>query len=80
MSELTHQEKERLHNEICVRMLEIEKLFKPGVMKFTFLARNTQSVKGHILVTEEDDASNISKSIKELMDQTDASVFPAPTP
>lgn len=77
MSELTIEQKTLLHNQIASHLIQIEELFKPGLMQLTFLGRNTSDPKGHILVSSEDDTSNICKAIKELMDQTDATVFPA---
>ena len=77
MNELTHAQKQMLHNEIASRMVDIERLFKPGLMELTFIGRNKSDPKAHILVTSEDDTSNICRAIKELMDQTDATVFPS---
>jgi hypothetical protein len=69
---------QRLHEIISGHLGHISKVFVPGV-KLTFLARHPTNPHAHVLVTEEEDVSNITEAIRRVMDSPNAEAFHSST-
>lgn len=80
MSELSTEQKAKLHAGICAALADIESLFaRPAELGTTLIIRNKVNPKAHVLETSEENLEDAFNAARQLMDQPSATFFPGTT-